>query len=75
MAAFELARRGLYKGMSVRPVIRSPTDILPLLAGIKDQRREHFLCLFLNARKQVIHPEIVSIGSLSSVIVHPREVF
>ena len=75
VAAFELARRGLHKGLGVRPVIRSPIDVLPLLADVKDEQREHFLCLYLNARNQVIHKEVVSIGSLSSSIVHPREVF
>jgi len=53
VAAFELARRRLHKGLGVRPVIRSPLDILPLLSDIKDQQREHFLCLYLNARNQV----------------------
>lgn len=33
------------------------------------------MCLYLNARNQVIHRETVSIGSLSASIVHPREVF
>ena len=75
VAAFELARRGLHKGLGARPVVRSPADVLPLLVDIRDQRREHFLCLYLNARNQVIHKEVVSIGSLSSSIVHPREVF
>ena len=75
MAAGELARRGLGKGLGVRPVITSPLDVLPLLAEIKDQQREHFLCFYLNARNQVIHKEVVSIGSLSSSIVHPRELF
>ena len=75
VAAFELARRGLHKGLGVRPVISSPGDALSMLSDIKDQQREHFLCLYLNARNQVIHKEVVSIGSLSSAIVHPREVF
>ena len=75
VAAFELARRGLHKGLGVRPVISAPGDALSMLSDIKDQQREHFLCLYLNARNQVIHKEIVSIGSLSSAIVHPREVF
>lgn len=75
VAAFELARRGLHKGLGARPVIRSPLDVLPLLDDIKDQQREHFLCLYLNARNQVIYKEVVSIGSLSSSILHPREVF
>ena len=75
VATFELARRGLHKGLGVRPVISSPGDALSMLSDIKDQQREHFLCLYLNARNQVIHKEVVSIGSLSSAIVHPREVF
>ena len=75
VATFELARRGLHKGLGVRPVISAPGDALSMLSDIKDQQREHFLCLYLNARNQVIHKEVVSIGSLSSAIVHPREVF
>ena len=75
VAAFELARRGLNKGLGLLPAIQCPADALPLLTEVKDQRREHFLCLYLNARNQVIHRETVSVGSLSASIVHPREVF
>ena len=75
LAAFELARRSLHKGLGVRPVISAPGDSLHYLTDIKDQPREHFVCLYLNARNQVIRKEVVSIGSLSSAIVHPREVF
>ena len=75
IAAFEFARRSLHKGLGVQPVISSPGDTLHYLTDIKDQRREHFVTLYLNARNQVIHKELTSIGSLSSAIVHPREVF
>ena len=75
IAAFELARRGLHRGLGVQPVISAPSDSLHYLTDIRDQQREHFLCLYLNARNQVIRTEVVSIGSLSSAIVHPREVF
>lgn len=75
VAAFELARRGLQKGLGVRPVVSCPADVVPLLSDIRDQRKEHFVCLYLNARNQVIHQEVISIGSLSASIVHPREVF
>ena len=75
VAAFELARRGLQKGLGVLPTIPCPADAVPLLSEIRDQRKEHFLCLYLNARNQVIHKEVISIGSLSASIVHPREVF
>ena len=75
LAAFELARRALDKGLGVLPIISTPTETIPLLAEIKDQRKEYFVCLYLNARNQVIHKEVISIGSLSASIVHPREVF
>ena len=75
IAAFEFARRGLHRGLGVQPVISTPADSLHYLTDIKDQRREHFVTLYLNARNQVIHKELTSIGSLSSAIVHPREVF
>lgn len=65
-----IARRGFW----ARPQWKRSVS-LALLSDIKDQQREHFLCLYLNARNQVIHKEVVSIGSLSSSIVHPREVF
>ncbi len=75
VAAFELARRGLGKGLGIKPAITSPSDGVAQLQGIADHQREHFVCLYLNARNQVIHKEVVSIGSLSAAIVHPREVF
>lgn len=75
IAAFEFARRSLHKGLGVQPVVSAPGDCLHYLTDIKDERREHFVTLYLNARNQVIHKELTSIGSLSSAIVHPREVF
>ena len=75
LAGFELARRALDKGLGLLPVIANPADAIPMLAEVKDQRKEYFICLYLNARNQVIHKEVVSIGSLSASIVHPREVF
>ena len=75
VAAFELTRRGLRKGIGILPVVSRPTDVVPSLSDIKDQRKDYFVFLFLNARNQIIHKEILSIGSLSASIVHPREVF
>ena len=75
VAAIELVKRGLNRGLGVLPLVSGPAEVVPLLAEIKDQRREHFLCLYLNARNQVVHKEVISIGSLSASIVHPREVF
>lgn len=45
VAPFELGRRGLQQGLGLLPTISCPAEALPLLAEIKDQRKEHFLCL------------------------------
>ncbi len=37
--------------------------------------KEHFLSLHLNAKNHLIREVLVSVGSLSTSIVHPREVF
>jgi DNA repair protein RadC len=37
--------------------------------------KEHFVSLHLNSKNQLIREVLVSIGSLSTSIVHPREVF
>jgi len=37
--------------------------------------REKFICLHLNVKNQIISFEVVSTGSLTSSIVHPREVY
>ena len=40
-----------------------------------DLDREHFFTVYLDVRGKVIGYEVTAIGSLSSVEVHPREVF
>lgn len=37
--------------------------------------KEHFIALYLNVRNQLNKAELVSLGCLTSAIVHPREVF
>ena len=75
VAAFELARRALKKGMGIMPAISRPSDVLPLISDIKDKKKEYFVAIFLNARNQVIGREDVSVGSLNASLVHPRECY
>jgi DNA repair protein RadC len=42
---------------------------------LRNSDREKFICLHFNVKNQIISYEVVSIGSISSSIVHPREVF
>lgn len=74
IAAFELSKRALHKGLGVLQAIKSPKDILPFLVSIQNAKKEHFIAIYLNSRKQVILQETISIGSVDGSLVHPREV-
>lgn len=72
LAALELAKRCGAKQIGL---VQSPTDAIPYLSLIRTSSREHFVALYLNARHELIHQETISIGTLTSSLVHPREVF
>ena len=59
----------------VLPHIETTAGAVEQLQDIKAQRKEHFVGLYLNARHELIHKEIVSIGTVNASIVHPRDVF
>lgn len=72
LAAFELGRR--YFACSSEK-ISSPAEIVPFLKHYANRNQEHFICVSLNGANEIIAVRVVSIGSLTSTIVHPREVF
>ncbi len=74
-AALELGSRavGLYKDSL--PILASVKDTVAQLSDLRGKQKEYFMALYLNARKQLIHKEIISIGTLTETLVHPREVF
>lgn len=75
VACFELGRR-FYENRAGKPVVvRTAEQAHQHLIGMSSLQKEQLRALYLNSRYQVIHEEIVSIGSLTANIVHPREVF
>jgi len=76
-SAFRLARVfGHGKPLERGQAFTSPRQIFDAYGPrLRDEKREHFLVVLLDARHRVLREEIVSIGSLTSSIVHPREVF
>lgn len=50
-------------------------DILPHLKFIRTKRQEYILCLSLDSGNRLIARRVVTIGTLTSSLVHPREVF
>ncbi|MCK5433744.1 MAG: DNA repair protein RadC [Dehalococcoidales bacterium] len=76
-AAFELANRlEGYSETGEKPLVKTPEDIVALTKSrLKGKKKEHFLALLLDTRNRLIKVAEISIGSLDSSIVHPREVF
>ena len=76
-AAFELANRlEVYSEAGKKPLVKTPEDIVALVKGkLKDKKKEHFLSLLLDTRNRLIKVSEISVGSLDTSIVHPREVF
>jgi DNA repair protein RadC len=76
-AAFELGKRlESYPGTGKLPVLTNTAEVVSLVQGrLRGKKKEHFLALLLDTRGQLIRIAEVSIGSLDSSIVHPREVF
>jgi DNA repair protein RadC len=76
-AALELSRRlESDAAEKPRPVLKSPDDVAAeVRSQLKGKKKEHFLVLSLDTRNRLINRKLVSIGSLDTSIVHPREVF
>lgn len=75
MKAAENVRYVEFSPRPMRPLIEDTARAVEQLKDIKAQRKEHFVGLYLNARHELIHKEIVSIGTVNASIVHPRDVF
>ncbi len=75
LAAFELTKRALEVEDSNLPIINSAKDAVAQLQELRTAKKEHLVVLYLNARNQLIHKETISIGTLNTSLIHPREVF
>ncbi len=59
------------------PIINSPDTASAYFHSVMDKihDKEAFVVAFLNTKNRVIDHEVVSVGTINSSIVHPREVF
>ena len=73
MASFELWRRQFE--VSERPIIDSAEKAVELLGDIRSKKQEYFVCLTLDGANRLIAKRVISIGTLTASLVHPREVF
>lgn len=76
LSAIEIGKRMQQMKPVERYIIRSPEDGADfVMEEMRDLNQEHFICLFLNTKNQVLHRQTIFIGSLNASIVHPREVY
>jgi DNA repair protein RadC len=76
-AALEFSRRlEVDASEKPKPILKSPEDVASeVRSQFKGKKKEHFLVLCLDTRNRLINRKLVSMGSLDTSIVHPREVF
>ena len=77
VACFQLGRIFFDKRESEiqAKLIRSPQDIFDYFSDMRNLRKEQLRGVYLNARNKIIHSETISIGTITSNLVHAPEVF
>jgi DNA repair protein RadC len=76
VAAFELGRRCAASRLPEGAALRSPVDVFRRFAArLRRLAHERFVVVMLDGRHRVLGEEVVSQGTLTASLVHPREVF
>ena len=76
-ACFELGKRESLEPDDLAPFdIKNPEAVVKAVrASIQDKAKEHFKLILLNSRNKILCISAVSTGTLTTSLVHPREVF
>jgi DNA repair protein RadC len=75
LAAIEIGKRFFKPKEEKEIYIYSPKDVLKQTSHLKENKKENFVVLYLDARNKLITKETISIGTINASLVHPREVF
>lgn len=75
VACFELGRRFFKKDEEEIYIRDSKGAYNYLKDKIGNLKKEQFRGLYFNSRNKLIHDEVISLGTLTTNLVHPREVF
>ena len=76
VSAFEMSRRLRARAPGARTVLSKPADVHAAFAPLMEHlRHEVFRIALLDAKNGLIADRVVSEGTLSASLVHPREVF
>lgn len=72
-AAIALSRRVFNFDTGI--TINTPDDVVKVTSTLLDKKKEYLVVLCLDARNRLIKKHTISVGTLTSNLVHPREVF
>ncbi len=76
IAALEIGRRVAALRRPEAPALRDPADVYRRLhPRLRHAPEERFLALLLDGRHRILREVLVSKGTLTASLVHPREVF
>ena len=76
MAAVELGKRLNAHISRQRAVVTCPEDAADYaMPRFRYEDREHFAVILLNVKNHILSMPVISVGSLTASVVHPREVF
>lgn len=76
LAAVELGKRAYMSRPSERTVIDSPTAAAAALShDLMWQNQERFAVLLLDAKNQLLGTKVITIGTATETLAHPRDIF
>ncbi len=76
IAAIELGKRLTSIQKTFHYKLTSPYDVYHLLhPELSYLEQEHFICLYLNTKSELIKKETIFIGTVNQTLIHPREIY
>ena len=75
VSAIALVKRFYTENQTNEITIKNSQDVVSLTYDLRDKKKEHLVCLYLNARNVLLKKEVISVGLLDKTLLHPREIF
>ncbi len=76
IAAIELGRRLSKLEYRKHLSITSPSDVYHLMIDdLSHLKQEHFVILYLNIKSELIKKEVLYIGTINQMVIHPRDIY
>ncbi len=74
-SAISLVKRFYDDDQGNEIIIKNSQDVASLTYDLRSKKKEHLVCLYLNARNALLKKEVISIGLADKTLLHPREIF